>query len=200
MTTLECLARLCALAPPLYYSLTRYHGMIAPCARLRKTIVPQPPRGVRPCCCSAGGKVASVPPQVRDACAARSVRARQDVLRLEIAPADARCRGGPLASLAAGPRRLRWKAARMGSESPCAVFASVPVQEPQRTRIHTTIENHVAPGHATRYKRCAARCSSPEAWSRIGVSGGCALSSPPHGFHLELPIHSDACGIRWVTG
>jgi len=30
MTPVECLARLCALVPPPYYPLTRYHGVIAP--------------------------------------------------------------------------------------------------------------------------------------------------------------------------
>jgi hypothetical protein len=41
MTPVECLARLCALVPPPRYPLTRFHGVLAPRAKLRPRIVPR---------------------------------------------------------------------------------------------------------------------------------------------------------------
>ena len=35
MTPVECIARLCALVPPPCYPLTRFHGVLAPRAKLR---------------------------------------------------------------------------------------------------------------------------------------------------------------------
>ena len=50
MTPVECIARLCALVPPPRYPLTRFHGVLAPRARLRPRIVPLlPPNATRPC-------------------------------------------------------------------------------------------------------------------------------------------------------
>jgi len=43
MTPVECLARLCALIPPPRYPLTRFHGVLAPRAKLRPRIVPKLP-------------------------------------------------------------------------------------------------------------------------------------------------------------
>ena len=51
MTPTECLARLCALIPPPYYPLTRFHGVVAPRSKLRSAIVPQPPCDVAASCC-----------------------------------------------------------------------------------------------------------------------------------------------------
>ena len=51
--------RLCALAPPPYYPLTRYHTVIAPRARLRNAFLPLPPRDVRQCCSTNRGNVAA---------------------------------------------------------------------------------------------------------------------------------------------
>jgi hypothetical protein len=43
MTPVECIARLCALVPPPRYPLTRFHGVLAPRAKLRPRIVPKLP-------------------------------------------------------------------------------------------------------------------------------------------------------------
>jgi hypothetical protein len=43
MTPVECIARLCALIPPPRYPLTRFHGVLAPRAKLRPRVVPTPP-------------------------------------------------------------------------------------------------------------------------------------------------------------
>ena len=43
MTPVECIARLCALVPPPFYPLTRFHGVLAPRAKLRPRIVPKLP-------------------------------------------------------------------------------------------------------------------------------------------------------------
>jgi len=50
MTPLECIARLCALVPPPRYPLTRYHGVLAPRAKLRPHIVPTLPKSVAHTC------------------------------------------------------------------------------------------------------------------------------------------------------
>lgn len=53
MTPLECIARLCALVPPPRYPLTRFHGVLAPRAKLRSRIVPKlPATATRPCASS----------------------------------------------------------------------------------------------------------------------------------------------------
>ena len=93
MTPLECLARLCALVPAHYCPLTRNHGVIAPCARLRQTIVPQPPRDVRPSCSAKRRNVAAGDSKNRDAPVSLFVCARQQAVLSVIAPADARYRG-----------------------------------------------------------------------------------------------------------
>ena len=93
MTPVECLARLCALVPPAYYPSTRFQGVIAPRARLRKAIVDQPPRDVRPYCSAKRCRVAARESKNRDARAAPSVCARQEDEQLVIAPADARSHG-----------------------------------------------------------------------------------------------------------
>jgi hypothetical protein len=50
MTPIECIARLCALVPPPRYPLTRFHGVLAPRAKLRARVVPKlPPNATRPC-------------------------------------------------------------------------------------------------------------------------------------------------------
>jgi Putative transposase/Transposase zinc-binding domain len=50
MTPIECIARLCALVPPPRYPLTRFHGVLAPRAKLRPRIVPRlPSTTTRPC-------------------------------------------------------------------------------------------------------------------------------------------------------
>jgi len=79
ITPVECLARLCALVPPPYYPLTRYHGVIAPRAKPRKAIVPQPPHDARPSCSAKRSDVAAG-------------ESKRDV-PLMIPPADARSRG-----------------------------------------------------------------------------------------------------------
>ena len=43
MTPVECIGRLCALVPPPRYPLTRFHGVLAPRAKLRARIVPKLP-------------------------------------------------------------------------------------------------------------------------------------------------------------
>src|SRR5215203_1790122 len=50
MTPVECIARLCALVPPPRYPLTRFHGVLAPRAKLRPRIVPRPPDSVAHAC------------------------------------------------------------------------------------------------------------------------------------------------------
>jgi hypothetical protein len=53
MTPVECIARLCALVPPPRYPLTRFHGVLAPRAKLRPHIVPKlPPNASRSCAAS----------------------------------------------------------------------------------------------------------------------------------------------------
>ena len=53
MTPVECIARLCALVPPPRYPLTRFHGVLAPRAKLRPRIVPKlPSTATRPCVAS----------------------------------------------------------------------------------------------------------------------------------------------------
>jgi hypothetical protein len=47
MTPVECIARLCALIPPPRYPLTRFHGVLAPRAKLRPRVVPKLPDSVR---------------------------------------------------------------------------------------------------------------------------------------------------------
>jgi hypothetical protein len=42
MTPIEFLARLAALVPPPRYPLTRYHGVLGPASRWRKSVVPRP--------------------------------------------------------------------------------------------------------------------------------------------------------------
>ena len=65
MTPVECIARLCALVPPPRYPLTRFHGVLAPRAKLRPRIVPK------------------LPVSAADACSSRSSpRSRQSVPRL----------------------------------------------------------------------------------------------------------------------
>jgi hypothetical protein len=50
MTPVECLARLCALVPPPRYPLTRFHGVLAPRAKLRPRIVPRLAESVAHAC------------------------------------------------------------------------------------------------------------------------------------------------------
>jgi hypothetical protein len=50
MTPVECIARLCALVPPPRYPLTRFHGVLAPRAKLRPRIVPKLPESVASAC------------------------------------------------------------------------------------------------------------------------------------------------------
>jgi len=85
--------RLCALVPPPYYPMTRYHGVIALRAQLRKADVPQPPRDVRPSCSAKRSSVAAEESKNHDARAALSVCAQQEDGQLMIAPANARSRG-----------------------------------------------------------------------------------------------------------
>jgi hypothetical protein len=47
MTPVECIARLCALVPPPRYPLTRFHGVLAPRAKLRPRVVPKLPDSAR---------------------------------------------------------------------------------------------------------------------------------------------------------
>jgi hypothetical protein len=42
ISPLDFIARLCALVPPPYFNLTRFHGILAPNAKLRSRVVPQP--------------------------------------------------------------------------------------------------------------------------------------------------------------
>jgi hypothetical protein len=42
LSPLDFIARLCALVPPAYFHLTRFHGLLAPNSKLRSEIVPQP--------------------------------------------------------------------------------------------------------------------------------------------------------------
>jgi len=93
MTPVQCLARLCALVPPLLYPWTRYRGVIAPRARPRKAILPQPPRNVRPSRSAKRPNAAAGESKNRDARASLSVCARQEDVLSVIAPTDARCRG-----------------------------------------------------------------------------------------------------------
>lgn len=52
MTPIECIARLCALVPPPRYPLTRFHGVLAPRAKLRPRIVPKLPGSAAQACTS----------------------------------------------------------------------------------------------------------------------------------------------------
>jgi len=56
MTPVECIARLCALVPPPRYPLTRFHGVLAPRAKLRPRIVPRLPDGVAHACISRSSR------------------------------------------------------------------------------------------------------------------------------------------------
>ena len=42
LSPLDFIARLCALVPPPYFHLTRFHGLLAPNSKLRAEVVPQP--------------------------------------------------------------------------------------------------------------------------------------------------------------
>ena len=53
MTPVECIARLCALVPPPRYPLTRFHGVLAPRAKLRPRVVPKIPAGTASSCTSS---------------------------------------------------------------------------------------------------------------------------------------------------
>ena len=53
MTPASFLARLCALVPPPRYPLTRFHGVLAPRAKLRPRIVPKLPGSATRACASA---------------------------------------------------------------------------------------------------------------------------------------------------
>jgi hypothetical protein len=50
MTPAPCIARLCALVPPPRYPLTRFHGVLAPRAKLRPRIVPRLAESIAPAC------------------------------------------------------------------------------------------------------------------------------------------------------
>jgi len=62
MTPVECIARLCALVPPPRYPLTRFHGVLAPRAKLRPRIVPKLPGSATRACASAPSR----PPDRRE--------------------------------------------------------------------------------------------------------------------------------------
>jgi hypothetical protein len=53
MTPVECIARLCALVPPPRYPLTRFHGVLAPRAKLRSRVVPKMPVDTASACPSS---------------------------------------------------------------------------------------------------------------------------------------------------
>ena len=97
MTPVERLDGLCALVPPPYHSLTGYHGVIAPRARLRNAVVPQPPRDVRPSC---SGDARAPYPFARSTrmCSWRSLLQTWDLAL------------GPPAACTALRRRWRWGA------------------------------------------------------------------------------------------
>jgi hypothetical protein len=72
MTPVECIARLCALVPPPRYPLTRFHGVLAPRAKLRPRIVPKLPEGVRAGgTCGAAGASRKTRDKLHDAPAER---------------------------------------------------------------------------------------------------------------------------------
>lgn len=58
MTSLELLARLCALIPPPRYPLVRYHGVLAPRSPWRRQVIPRAPSGrtKQPKCTGAASK------------------------------------------------------------------------------------------------------------------------------------------------
>ncbi len=56
MTPVEWIARLCALVPPPRYPLTRFHGVLAPRAKLRPRVVPKMPEGTAAACPSASSR------------------------------------------------------------------------------------------------------------------------------------------------
>jgi hypothetical protein len=62
MTPVECIARLCALVPPPRYPLTRFHGVLAPRAKLRRRVVPKLPESAARVCTSASTR----PPDRRE--------------------------------------------------------------------------------------------------------------------------------------
>jgi hypothetical protein len=62
MTPVECIARLCALVPPPRYPLTRFHGVLAPRAKLRPHVVPKLPESAARACASAPSR----PPDRRE--------------------------------------------------------------------------------------------------------------------------------------
>ena len=59
MTPVECIGRLVALIPPPRYPLTRFHGVLAPRAKLRPRIVPRLPTSAP---CATPPATASSPP------------------------------------------------------------------------------------------------------------------------------------------
>ena len=65
MTPVECLARLCALIPPPRYPLTRFHGVLAPRAKLRRLVVPRPPAPRATCTPRKPGESSSAPEGTR---------------------------------------------------------------------------------------------------------------------------------------
>src|SRR6201999_344804 len=56
MSPVECIARLCALVPPPRYPLTRFHGVLAPRAKLRHRVVPKMPEGTAAACPSSSSR------------------------------------------------------------------------------------------------------------------------------------------------
>ena len=56
MTPVECIARLCALVPPPRYPLTRFHGVLAPRAKLQPRVVPKLPASATRACASASSR------------------------------------------------------------------------------------------------------------------------------------------------
>jgi hypothetical protein len=64
MTPVECIARLCALVPPPRYPLTRFHGVLAPRAKLRPRIVPRLPDSVAPACQRPSPRAAQGEPRI----------------------------------------------------------------------------------------------------------------------------------------
>src|SRR5690606_7956822 len=57
LTPVECIARLCALVPPPRYPLTRFHGVLAPRAKLRSRVVPKMPESATRTCASASSRL-----------------------------------------------------------------------------------------------------------------------------------------------
>lgn len=61
MTPIECIARLCALVPPPRYPLTRFHGVLAPRAKLRPRVVPKLPESAAHACVRSSPQGQSAP-------------------------------------------------------------------------------------------------------------------------------------------